>query len=76
MIVIVMTYRAHAGFQAGTVIGLPPIINFARPHLKKKIIEDAFAGKVSVSLAVTEPYAGSDVAGIKTTAVKTEDGKH
>ena len=36
----------HLGFQAGTVIGLPPIINFARPHLKKKIIEDAFAGKV------------------------------
>ena len=30
----------------------------------------------SVSLAVTEPYAGSDVQGIKTTAVKTEDGKH
>jgi hypothetical protein len=35
-----------SGFQAGTVIGLPPIINFARPEVKKKIVEDAFAGKV------------------------------
>lgn len=36
----------------------------------------AFLWEQSVSLAVTEPYAGSDVQGIKTTAVKTEDGKH
>jgi alkylation response protein AidB-like acyl-CoA dehydrogenase len=27
-------------------------------------------------LAVTEAFAGSDVAGVKTTAVKTPDGKH
>ena len=27
-------------------------------------------------LAITEPEAGSDVAGITTTAVKSADGKH
>jgi hypothetical protein len=44
-----LTSRSNSvgtGFQAGTVIGLPPIINFARPEVKKKIVEDAFAGKV------------------------------
>jgi hypothetical protein len=41
----------YTGFQAGTVIGLPPIINFARPEVKKKIVEDAFAGKVVSTLA-------------------------
>lgn len=45
-----MSARGYAdGFQSGTVIGLPPIINFAKPHLKNKIMEDAFAGK-AVSL--------------------------
>jgi alkylation response protein AidB-like acyl-CoA dehydrogenase len=29
-----------------------------------------------ICLAITEPSAGSDVANLKTTAVKTPDGKH
>jgi len=27
-------------------------------------------------LAISEAFAGSDVSGLKTTATKTEDGKH
>lgn len=36
---------------------------------------DLLLGKKRICIAITEPGAGSDVANIQTTAVKTEDGK-
>ncbi len=33
-------------------------------------------GEKTICLAITEPYAGSDVAGLRTEAKKTADGKH
>ncbi|KAF7316895.1 Cytochrome b5 heme-binding domain-containing protein [Mycena chlorophos] len=62
------------GLGGGTIIGLPPVINFAQPALRDRVVEDALSGKRPVCLAVTEPFAGSDVAGIRTRARKTEDG--
>ena len=56
------------------VIGLPPVLNFGSEELKKKIVPEVFSGKKFISLAISEAFAGSDVAGLKTTAVKTEDG--
>ena len=56
------------------VIGLPPVLNFGSEELKKRVVPDVFAGKKFISLAISEAFAGSDVAGLKTTAVKTEDG--
>lgn len=56
------------------VIGLPPVLNFGSEELKKKVVPEVFAGKKFISLAISEAFAGSDVAGLKTTAVKTEDG--
>lgn len=47
------------------VIGLPPVLNFGPPELKKRIIPDVFAGKKFISLAISEAFAGSDVAGLK-----------
>lgn len=41
-----------------------------------QIIPDVIAGRKRICLAITEAFAGSDVARIKTTAVKTADGKH
>ena len=55
------------------VIGLPPVLNFGSEVLKKRILPEVFAGKKFISLAISEAFAGSDVAGLKTTAVKTED---
>jgi alkylation response protein AidB-like acyl-CoA dehydrogenase len=43
--------------------------------MKKKIIPECLRGDKRVCLAITEPSAGSDVAGLTTTAVKTPDGK-
>jgi len=34
------------------------------------------SGQKRICLAITEPFAGSDVANIQATAVRTEDGKH
>lgn len=74
--------RAGArGFQdgqlAGMVIGLPCIMNYMKDERRKKVIMDeVFGGKKYMCLAITEAFAGSDVAGLRTTATKTPDGKH
>jgi alkylation response protein AidB-like acyl-CoA dehydrogenase len=39
-------------------------------------MEEVLSGKKKMCLAVTEAFAGSDVAGLRTTAEKTPDGKH
>jgi len=64
------------GLLAGMVIGLPPVLNFGSEQLKAKIVPEVFGGKKFICLAISEAFAGSDVAGLKTTAEKTADGKH
>jgi alkylation response protein AidB-like acyl-CoA dehydrogenase len=64
------------GLLAGMVIGLPPVLNFGSEELKARVIPEVFAGKKFICLAISEAFAGSDVAGLKTTAEKTKDGKH
>lgn len=64
------------GLSGGLAIGLPPIIKFGSPELKKKIVPGCLAGEKIICLAVTEPWGGSDVANLTTTAVKSECGKY
>src|ERR1700722_10472179 len=59
----------------GKVIGLPPVINFGSDELKAKVVPEVLSGKKFICLAISEAQAGSDVFGLQTTAVKTEDGK-
>ncbi|KAI5465065.1 acyl-CoA dehydrogenase/oxidase [Mariannaea sp. PMI_226] len=54
----------------GNSIGLPPVIQFGTEIQKRQFLPDALSGRTRFCLAVTEPDAGSDVAGITTTAVK------
>ena len=54
-------------------IGLPPVLNFGSDDLKDTIIPPVIAGKERISLAITEPSGGSDVANLKTTAVRDGD---
>eukprot|EP00494_Astrolonche_serrata_P024618 UN24877 len=63
------------GIQSGNLIGTPPILKFGRPEVQY-VVERIFAGTHNTVLAITEPYAGSDVANIRTTAVKTPCGKY
>eukprot|EP01126_Amoeba_proteus_P021521 TRINITY_DN2187_c0_g2_i7.p1 TRINITY_DN2187_c0_g2~~TRINITY_DN2187_c0_g2_i7.p1 ORF type:complete len:306 (+),score=48.73 TRINITY_DN2187_c0_g2_i7:832-1749(+) len=44
--------------------------------MKQKVVPPCLQGKKVICLAVTEPWGGSDVANLKTTAVKTPDGKN
>jgi alkylation response protein AidB-like acyl-CoA dehydrogenase len=62
--------------MSGSVIGLPPVLNFGSPEIKAKVVPDVLGGKKLICLAISEAFAGSDVAGLRTTAVKTADGKH
>jgi len=50
-------------------------MNFGGKHLQDKVVKDCLQGKKFICLAITEPYAGSDVAGLRTTAVKDPSGK-
>ncbi|KAJ3325888.1 hypothetical protein HDV06_002273 [Boothiomyces sp. JEL0866] len=61
---------------SGLSIGLPPVMNFAKEAIKSRITEQVLNGQKIICLAISEPGAGSDVAGILTTASKTLDGKH
>lgn len=44
--------------------------------MREKIGKEVLLGKKRISLAITEAFAGSDVAGVLTTAEKTPDGRH
>jgi alkylation response protein AidB-like acyl-CoA dehydrogenase len=64
------------GLSAGMWIGLTPILNYGTAAQKAAIIPPVLAGDKHICLAISEPFAGSDVAGMKTRAVLSKDGKH
>lgn len=64
------------GLSAGMWIGLTPILNYGTAAQKASIIGPVLAGDKHICLAISEPFAGSDVAGMKTKAVLSKDGKH
>lgn len=71
----------NRGFQdgnmAGMTIGLTAVLNFAKDAAwRDRIADEVFSGKKKISLAITEAFAGSDVANLRTTAERTPDGKH
>ncbi len=64
--------RACGGISlafAGTGLGTFPIILFGNEDQKKKYLPDIAAGKKLAAFGITEANAGSDAAGIQTTAV-------
>jgi alkylation response protein AidB-like acyl-CoA dehydrogenase len=65
-----------SSLAGGSVIGVPPIINYGTEEQKQKWLPGLFNWETSICLGITEPTGGSDVANIQTTAVKTTDGKH
>jgi acyl-CoA dehydrogenase len=54
-------------------IGLPHLVAAGDPVLVEKVARPVLAGEKIVSLAVTEPDAGSDVASLRTRAVRDGD---
>jgi acyl-CoA dehydrogenase len=54
-------------------IGLPHLVAAGDPELVDRVARPVLAGEKIVSLAVTEPEGGSDVAGLRTRAVRDGD---
>jgi len=54
-------------------IGLPPILALGSDEMKDKIALAVLAGDKRISLAITEPSGGSDVAQLKTRARRSGD---
>jgi acyl-CoA dehydrogenase len=51
-------------------IGLPHLVEAGDPDLVERVARPVLAGEKIVSLAITEPEAGSDVAALRTRAVR------
>ncbi|MBX3209447.1 MAG: acyl-CoA dehydrogenase family protein [Labilithrix sp.] len=69
------------GHSVGTCVGLnshgialPPIVRLGTPDQKKRFVTPVLAGEKVSALAITEPGGGSDVASLRTKAVR--DGDH
>jgi len=54
-------------------IGLPPIVKWARPQVRERVVPQVLSGAKISALAVTEPGGGSDVANLQTRAVRDGD---
>ncbi|WP_095138664.1 acyl-CoA dehydrogenase family protein [Pseudomonas sp. Irchel s3a10] len=51
-------------------IGLPPLVKWARPEVRERVVPQVLSGEKISALAVTEPGGGSDVANLQTRAVR------
>ncbi|MGE0484154.1 MAG: acyl-CoA dehydrogenase family protein [Gammaproteobacteria bacterium] len=69
--------RAGAGGVCAALgshtIGLPPICAVGSEELRRRVVPAVLAGEKISALAITEPGGGSDVAALRTTAVRDGD---
>jgi citronellyl-CoA dehydrogenase len=61
------------GISVQTDMATPSLNQFGSDELREKYLVPAIRGEMVAAIAVTEPDAGSDVAGIKTRAVRDGD---
>ena len=54
-------------------IGLPPILKWARPDVRDRVVPQVLSGEKISALAITEPGGGSDVANLQTRAMRDGD---
>lgn len=68
----------YAGFDVTVLVhtdmALPHLVNSGSPDQLHRYLPDVLAGNRILSIGVTEPDAGSDVAGIRTRAERDGDG--
>ncbi len=63
-----------AGINAHASIAMPPIFNFGTEEQRRRWVAPGIRGEKIGALGITEPGAGSDVAGIRTSARRVEGG--
>lgn len=59
-----------------TIMSLPHTLKYGSEFLKQTVARPVIEGKAGMSITLTEPAGGSDLANLATTAIKTDDGKH
>ncbi len=69
-----------AGHSVGTCVGLgshgialPPIVRHGTPEQQARFVAPVLSGAKVAALGITEPGGGSDVANLRTTAVRSGD---
>jgi alkylation response protein AidB-like acyl-CoA dehydrogenase len=62
------------GFGAHAAIAMPHLVRFGTDEQKRRYLPDLVAGTKISALGVTEPTAGSNVAGMKTIATRNGQG--
>jgi alkylation response protein AidB-like acyl-CoA dehydrogenase len=73
------TNRAAVSFGASgahVTLCLPYLQSYATEEQKKRWLPGFVTGDIMFAIAMTEPGTGSDLAGMRTTAKLTDDGKH
>lgn len=50
------------------------VVKFGQPEVQEELIPKIISGKAKLALAMSEPGTGSDVAGVKTTAMRDNEG--
>ena len=63
-----------AGLNAHASIAMPPVFNFGTEEQRRRWIVPGIKGEKVGALGITEPGAGSDVAGIRTFARRVDGG--
>ncbi len=63
-----------AGLNAHASIAMPPVFRFGNEWQRQRWVVPGIKGEKIGALGITEPGAGSDVAGIRTMAKSTEGG--
>ncbi len=63
-----------AGIGAHAGIALPPIARFGTEEQKQRFLVPGIRGEKIAALGITEPDAGSDVAGLRSTARRVDGG--
>jgi len=64
------------GFGLHSEIVAPYILHYGTEAQKRKYLPQLASGAMVGAIAMSEPAAGSDLQGVKTTAVKSADGSH
>jgi acyl-CoA dehydrogenase len=61
-------------YTLSAIFGVEMLLHFGTDKQKKELLPQLAAGKIRFSVGMTEANAGSDISGVKTTAV--DDGEH
>ncbi|MGL6161858.1 acyl-CoA dehydrogenase family protein [Microbulbifer sp.] len=61
------------GWALHSDIAVPYIANYGSEEQKQKYLPKCISGEIVTAIAMTEPGAGSDLQGLRTTAIKKDD---